>query len=69
MNIPCDSVKNRQTNKNLQNPASSLSLINAYISENIEKRLTTPDIPRNTHLSHSIGTTLSAVVIMNMVKE
>jgi hypothetical protein len=67
--MTCEQVKNRQTNKNLQNPYSSLYLISAYISEKMKNKLTTPDTPKNTHFNQSIGTTFSAVVIMNIVKE
>ena len=69
MKTKCEHVKNRHTNKNLQNPWSNLYFISAYISEKIKNKLTTPDTPKNTHLSQSIGTTLRAVVIINIVNE
>jgi len=67
MNITCEQVKNRHTNKNLQKPYSNLYFISAYISEKIKNKLTTPDTPKKTHFNQSIGTTFRAVVIMKTV--
>lgn len=68
-NSACVASKIRQITKNLPKPCFKRVFSMTYISVRIKKRLMTPDTPRNTHLSHSRGTTLSTVVMIKIVNE